>query len=84
MNAMKFFICPVLLALVTGCPHQTATLTLADDPKTATEQIQNLIPLGTTATNAEIIMRQQGFDCSIEHGDFLDGSNLVKNANYVY
>jgi len=84
MNAMKFLGFVVLLALATGCPHKTATLALADDPKTATEQIQNLIPLGTTPTNAELIMQQQGFVCSIKHGDFQDGSNVVKNTDFIY
>jgi hypothetical protein len=84
MNAMRFFGCVVLLALATGCPHKSATLALADDPKTATEQIQNLIPLGMTDTNAELIMQQQGFACSIKHGDFKDGSNMVKNADHIY
>jgi hypothetical protein len=83
MNAIRFFACIVLLTLATGCPHKTATLALADNPKTATEQIQNLIPLGMTATNAKLIMQQQGFMCSIKHGDFQDGSNVVKNADYI-
>jgi hypothetical protein len=84
MNVIRFFGCIVLLALATGCPHKPVTLTLADDPKTATEQIQNLIPLGMTATNAELMMQQQGFVCSIKHGDFQDGSNVVKNADFIY
>jgi hypothetical protein len=81
---MRLFICIIFLALLTGCPQKNTTLVLTHDPAAAAKQIQNLIPVGTASTNAEFIMHQQGFECSIKHGDFLDGSNVVKNADYIY
>lgn len=84
MQSIRFFTCTIFLALLTGCPKENSSLTFADDPAAAAKQIQSLIPIGTTSTNAESIMQQQGFACSIEHKDLMDGSNSIKNADYIY
>jgi len=82
MNFASYLGSLILLALVAGCQHKTTTLALAEDPKAATEQIQNLT-VGTTTTNAMTILNQQGFVCSVKRGDFSDGSNVLKNIEYI-
>lgn len=58
---------------------------LSDNPKIAKQQIQNLIPLGTTATNAELTMKQNGFECSVRNDGFIDASKVVnKGVFFIY
>ena len=66
------------------CCLQTTTSAFADDTKTTFAQIRKAIPIGTAITNAVQIMKRHGFKCSIKHGDFLDGSNVVKNVDFIY
>ncbi len=73
----------IVLAFIFVCCLQTATSAFADDTNTTFAQIQRAIPIGMAVTNAVEIMKQQGFKCSITHGDFWDGSNVVKNVDFI-
>ena len=85
MSGLKFLSCIAFAVLLTGCSSKPAGMTLSDEPIIAKQQIQNLIPLGTTATNAELMMKQNGFRCSVRSGDFIDESNVVnKGGFFIY
>jgi len=74
---MKFFTLAVILA-VGGCAHDEK---LSDQPAQAAAQIQSWVPIGTSQTNAQHIMEQHDFTCSVmTNSSFGD----LKAADFLY
>jgi hypothetical protein len=73
---MKVFAFAVLLA-VSGCAHDEK---LSDQPTQAEAQIQNWVPIGTSQADAQRIMEQHHFTCSMATNSSFE--NLT-NINFL-
>lgn len=74
---MKILAFAFMLA-VSGCAHDEK---LSDKPAQAAAQIQSWVPIGTLQTNAQSIMEQHHFSCSVmTNSSFGD----LKAADFLY
>lgn len=74
---MKILALAVMLA-VAGCAHDEK---LSDQPTQAAAQIQGWVPVGTLQTDAQHIMEQHHFTCSVMTNSSFVG---LTNADFLY
>lgn len=79
---MRIFAVALLIAIC-GCAQKKASYeALSDDPEKASAQIQRWVPVGTSQIEAERIMEQHDFSCSVMTNSGFE--DVSKRGDFLY
>lgn len=79
---MRIFAVALLIAICGCAQEKTSHETLSDDPAKAAAQIQRWVPSGTSQAEAQRIMEQHDFSCSVMTNRVFE--DVSKKEDFLY